>query len=53
LKRLDSAKEIERLNLDFLPPDLEFLPSGLDFLPKNLDFLPGIWISIKPLKSLN
>ena len=34
LKRLDSAKEIEGFNLDFVPP-------GLDFLPKNLDFLPG------------
>ena len=39
LKRLDSAKELRHLNLDFVPPDLEFVPPGLDFVPKNLDFL--------------
>jgi hypothetical protein len=40
LIRLGSAKETQRLNLDFLPMDLEFLLSGLEFLPPNLDFLP-------------
>jgi hypothetical protein len=39
LKRLDSAKESEAFNLDFLPEDL-------DFLPKSLGFSSGkVWIS--------
>jgi hypothetical protein len=39
LKRLHSAKEIEDLNLDFVPPDFEFAPLRLDVVPGNLDFL--------------
>jgi hypothetical protein len=41
LKRLDSAKEIEGLDLDFVAPDLDFVASGLDFVAENLDFLVG------------
>jgi hypothetical protein len=41
LIRLDSAKEIEGFNLDFVAPDLEFVAPGLDFVANNLDFLAG------------
>jgi hypothetical protein len=40
LKRLNSAKEMEGFDLDFVAPDLEFVAPGLDFVARNLDFLP-------------
>jgi hypothetical protein len=45
LKRLDSAKESTRFNLDFVPLDLEFVPFGLDLAPK-------IWMSFLPPAAL-
>ena len=42
LKRLNSAKESEHFDLDFVPADLEFVPPGLDFVPFGLDFLPPL-----------
>jgi hypothetical protein len=39
LIRLDSAKEIQGLNLDFVALDLEFVASGLDFVAGSLEIL--------------
>jgi hypothetical protein len=39
LIRLDSAKEIQGFDLDFIPPDLDFVPTSLDFAPENLEIL--------------
>jgi hypothetical protein len=38
LKRLDSAKESEDFDLDFVPPDLEFVPPGLGFRSEKFGF---------------
>jgi hypothetical protein len=37
LIRLDSAKENQALNLDFVAPDLDFVASGLDFVARDLE----------------
>jgi hypothetical protein len=41
LIRLDSAKEMRDLNLDFLPPDLELLPIRLGFRSEKFGFRSG------------
>jgi hypothetical protein len=39
LKRLDSAKKNEGLNLDFVAPDLDFVAPGLEFVALDLESL--------------
>jgi hypothetical protein len=41
LIRLDSAKEMEGFNLDFVALDLDFVAPGLDFVANNLGFVPA------------
>jgi hypothetical protein len=44
LIRLNSAKEMQGFNLDFVALDLEIVAPGLVFVAKNLDFLADLEI---------